>query len=79
MKYSPLYDSACVAIGSNGFKILEQPKYASEIAMTKVIRRKSGWMSVQYLDKDGDIVAESGAAGLREWYPMIGKVMEVEG
>lgn len=76
MNYSPLFDSASVAIGSNGFKILEQPKYASKIATTKVMCSKSGWVSIQYLDRNGDIIAEN-ISGLREWYPMIGKVTEV--
>lgn len=76
MKYSPLFDSASVAIGSNGVKILKQTKYASKISTTKVKTLKSGFVSIQYLDKNGDIVAE--LVGLREWYPMLGKVMEVK-
>ena len=77
MKYSPLYDSACVAIGSNGYKILKSPKYADKIAETRVTTLKSGLVSMQYVDENGDIIAEA-VSGLREWYPLIGKIVEVE-
>lgn len=77
VKYSPLYQSAAEAIGKNGFKILQVPKYASKIKKTLIRTLSSGFVVVQYLDAYGAIIAEN-SAGLREWYPEIGEVVEIK-
>ena len=76
-EYNPLYDSACLAIAGNGFKILKMPKYSSQIKKTLVKTRKSGWAAVTWVDARGRCVAENYLLGIREWYPMIGEVEEV--
>lgn len=75
-EYNPLYDSACLAIGRNGFEILKMPKYSSQIKKTLVKTLKSGLVVVTWVDARGRCVAEN-LAGAREWYPMIGEVEEV--
>lgn len=75
--YSPLYDSAAMAISSNGFKILKEFKYSSRISKTIVYTLKNGIVFIQYLDDNDKIVAENNG-GMRDWYPMIGTVIEKE-
>lgn len=75
-KYSPLYDSAAIAIGNNGFQILKEQKYASQISKTLVHTLNSGLVNVTWVDRLGRIIAES-SAGIRQWYPEIGIVEDV--
>ena len=76
VRYSPLYKSAAEAIGSNGFKILQMPRYAHQIKKPMFHTLSGGFASVKYLDADGAIIAEN-SCGLREWYPVIGEVVEL--
>ena len=70
--------SAAQAIASNGFAILKQPKYASQIKRTVIHKLSSNGpiVHIWWLDGNDQIVSDS--IGELKWYPIIGEQIEDE-
>lgn len=74
-KYSDYYDSACEAIGSNGYRILDREKYRNVIAKTVITKYANGFGEISWLDSEGRTVAEH-IGTLDNSYPRIGEILE---
>lgn len=76
--FSEHYNSAAMAIGANGYRILAADKYKNVIARTVVKKYSNGLGEIEWQDKNGGIVAFHHGTLSPDEYPYIGEIERID-
>ena len=76
--FSESYKQASFDIGTNGYKILKEPKWQQIITATAIMDYGNGLVKMRWLDGDGKIIAEHRGMPDYEYYPIVGEEIHEE-
>ncbi|MCI9453258.1 MAG: hypothetical protein HFG83_05430 [Dorea sp.] len=76
MNYSEFYPMFAEAIGSNGYRILQTPKFKFLVAKTIITSYPNGLGHIDWMDKDDKLLAWHDGT-LDQEYPRIGTVINL--